>query len=127
MVLNDMSAGPMNEESTARTRHRLDASRRRLEVSELLLDRSARLLLPHVPPAPIRRPPRSAWWWDALAAENARSLRESREVAVSLISEAAEMRMISQQTRWLASRSRIRSSEQRARASSLKAKPAPLA
>jgi hypothetical protein len=126
MFLNDMSATPMNEELTARARHRLDASRRRLEVSELVLHRSARLL-PHVPPAPIRRCPQSAWWWDALAAENARSLRESREVAVSLLSEAAEMRMIAQQTRWLASRSRIRASEQRARASSLREKPAPLA
>jgi hypothetical protein len=116
----------MNEEPTARARHHLDASRRRLEASELVLHRSARLLA-HVPSAPTRRRSRSAWWWDALAAENARSLRESREVAVSLISEAAEMRMISQQTRWLASRSRFRASEQRARASSLRAKPAPLA
>jgi hypothetical protein len=125
MFLNDMSPAPMNEEVTARARRRLDASQRRLEVSELLLRRSARLL-PHVPPAFIRRRPQSAWW-DALAAESARSLREVREVAVSLLSEAAEMRMTVQQTRWLASRSRIRAGEQRARASSLKAKLASLA
>jgi hypothetical protein len=63
---------------------------------------------------PIRRNRESGWWWNALATENTWWRRELKEVAISLLSEAEELRIKVQETRW-------RAREQRERASCLRA------
>jgi hypothetical protein len=106
----------MNDEAIDRAHDRIAASQQRLAVSASLLRQSARLL-PDQPLVPTKRDRQSGWWANVLAAGNTRWLRELQEVANSLLSEAAEMRMTVQETRRLASSTRNRAREQREQAS----------